>query len=174
MNLDQIKNYFEFHKDFPAKGVNFTDVGSILKNGIVYKEFIDLFTDKITEKFEFDKIVALESRGFLFGCPIAYKLQKSIVMVRKKGKLPGRVISIDSSKEYGKDILEIQEDSISKGEKILILDDILATGGTARASIDLVEKLGGIVIGLAFVGEIKGLPNYELFKGYQTYSVFEF
>ena len=174
MNIEEMKKYFEYHKDFPIAGVNFVDVGSILKDGNIFNQFIDEFAVKISEKFEFDKIVVLESRGFLFGCPLAYKLKKGVAMVRKKGKLPGKIISLDSTKEYGKDILEIQEASIIKGERVLIVDDVLATGGTAKASIELVERLGGNVVGLAFVGQITGLPNYDLFDGYEIYNVFDF
>lgn len=174
MEINKLKNTFEYHMNFPKKGVNFVDVGSVLRDGKTYKELIDLMIEKIKDNFEFDKIVAFESRGFLFGCPIAYEMEKGFAMLRKTGKLPGEVVCQCSIKEYGEEILEIQKKAINPGEKILLIDDVLATGGTAQSAIKLIENLGGVVAGLCFVGEIPILKGSKLIKGYEKISIFEF
>ena len=154
MNLE---NKLKVIPDFPKKGVNFLDISPLLLNSELFRQLIfDL--GQRAEKFDFDKIVAVESRGFVLGSPLAFHLNKGFVMIRKKGKLPGETISQTYDLEYGTDSIEMGSEIIKKDEKILVLDDILATGGTAKAACELVEKTGGCItaclffIELAFLG----------------------
>lgn len=159
--------------DFPQPGILFRDITTLLKDGKAFKTAIDLLYKKYKNQ-KIDKILAVESRGFVLGSVLAYKMGKGIVLVRKKGKLPYKKISATYSLEYGTDTLEIHEDAISPGEKVLVIDDLLATGGTVSAVLDLVKKLKAKVAGLAFVIELVDLKGREKLKGFPVFSLIKF
>ena len=158
--------------DFPVPGIRFIDVTTLLADPQAFRAGIDLLK-KECEKFEFDVVVAPESRGFIIGSALAYAMGKSFAPVRKKGKLPWRTLQGEYKLEYGSDVLEIHQDAVKKGQKALILDDLLATGGTISATIDLVEKLGGVVSAVAFLIELTYIPGRANLtkKGYNVVSV---
>ena len=159
--------------DFPKKGILFRDVTTLIKNKTAFKKSIDLLAKKFKNK-NFDKVVGVEARGFIFGAAVAYKIGAGFVPVRKKGKLPFKTISATYELEYGTDTLEIHQDAISSGEKILIIDDLLATGGTVKAVIELIEKLAGKVAGIGFVIELVDLKGKDKFKEYPVFSLIKF
>ena len=159
--------------DFPKPGILFRDITTLLKDGKAFKIAIDLLYKKYKDR-KIDKVLAVESRGFVLGSVLAYKMGKGIVLVRKKGKLPYKTISATYSLEYGTDTLEIHQDAISPGEKVLVIDDLLATGGTVSAVLDLVKKLKARVAGIAFVIELVDLKGREKLKGYPVYSLVKF
>ena len=161
--------------DFPKKGVLFYDVTTLLKDGKALKYSIDqIYEHYLKEEKKFDKIVSMESRGFIFGSTLAYKFGAGFVLVRKPGKLPAKTISAEFEKEYGKDSFEVHEDAIQKGENVLIVDDLLATGGTVSATIELVEKLGGNVVGCCFLIELTFLGGQEKIKNYDVFSLIQY
>lgn len=164
------KQYITIVEDFPKEGVSFKDITTLMQNGEVYKQAVDKLVS-YTEKKQADVIVGPEARGFVIGCPISYAMGIGFVPVRKKGKLPREVISVDYGLEYGKDSLTIHKDSIKKGQRVVIVDDLLATGGTIEGTIKLVEQLGGEVVGLAFLVELSYLNGKERLKGYDTFSL---
>ena len=170
-----LKKHIRSIQDYPKKGILFRDITTLIKNAEAFK-----FTnDKIIEsskKFEFDKVAAIESRGFVFAATLSYKLQKPFILLRKKNKLPAETHSIEFELEYGKATIEVHKDSISKGEKILIIDDLIATGGTAEAAAKLVKISQGTVAGFIFVINLFDLPGDKLLKekGYKTHSLIEF
>lgn len=146
--------------DFPEPGIDFIDITTVLKDPVLFREAISQMAAAVAD-LDFDLIVGAESRGFIMGAPLAYALDKGFIPVRKPGKLPAKTISADYELEYGKNTLEIHEDSITPGTKVLIVDDLLATGGTARANCELVEELGGIVVGLLFFIELDFLKGKD-------------
>ncbi len=146
--------------DFPKKGIIFRDITTALKRPEIFKEIIDFFVENF-KNTDFDYIVAIESRGFFLAAPIAYLMNKGLIIIRKPGKLPAETISAEYSLEYGTDKLEIHVDSIEPGKKVIIMDDLVATGGTLEASIELVKNLGGIVKKVAFLIELKDLKARE-------------
>ncbi len=154
---------------FPKKGIIFKDITPLLLNPKALAHVIDLWVKEL-KKLKINKVVAMESRGFLFGVPVALRLKAGFVPVRKPGKLPRKTISQSFSLEYGKDKLEMHQDAIKKGDRVLILDDVLATGGTAEAVTKLVEKLGGKVKALAFLIELSFLNGRGKLKGYEIKS----
>lgn len=156
--------------DYPKKGINFVDITPVLADGEALRDLTEKFT-YYTEKLDADIIVGPEARGFLLGTPVAYNLSKGFVPVRKKGKLPAETISESYELEYGTDILEMHKDAIKPGQRVVIVDDLLATGGTVKAIISLIEQLGGIVAGLVFFIELEELKGRELFKDYPVYSI---
>jgi len=172
-NLKYIEQSIRTIPGFPKPGILFRDITTLLKEGKAFKMTIDLLYKKYKGR-EIDKIVAVESRGFILGAALAYKLGKGIILVRKKGKLPYKTISTTYSLEYGTDTLEIHEDAIAPGEKILIIDDLLATGGTVKAVTDLVNQLNGKITAIAFVIELVDLKGREKLKGYPVYSLVKF
>lgn len=151
--------------DFPKKGILFRDVTTAIKQPEIFKEIIDFFIDKFKD-IDFDYIVAMESRGFFLGGPVAYAMGKGLVIVRKPGKLPAETISAEYDLEYGKDTLEIHKDAIEKGKKVIIMDDLIATGGTVNATIELVERLGGKVVLSAFLIELSDLNARKIVPDY--------
>lgn len=160
-----MKNKFKIHLDFPKEGVSFLDISPILANKELRREMKKLLNDSIDSTFfseRVDKVVGIESRGFLFLNSIADERRCGVVLARKPGKLPGKVISVSYGTEYSKDSIEMQVGSISPGDNVIIHDDILATGGTALAVKELVERLGGTVIGFSFIGEIEFLEGRKL------------
>ncbi|MDP4177598.1 MAG: adenine phosphoribosyltransferase [Bacillota bacterium] len=167
MNL---KDKIRVVEDFPKKGISFKDVTTILNDGDAFKYVIDSIIDHLKDK-NIDVIVGPEARGFLFGAPAAYALGISFVPVRKKGKLPAETISLKYDLEYGSDELEIHKDAIKKGQKVAIIDDLLATGGTTASVVKLVEQAGGEVKSLDFVIELTELNGRDKFKDYDVLSL---
>lgn len=159
--------------DFPIKGILFYDITTLLKDPAALKESIDRLTQHYQEAGP-DKVVGIESRGFIFGLPLAYELGAGFVPVRKPGKLPAATLSESYALEYGTNSLEIHVDAIEKGQRVLIVDDLLATGGTAKATCNLVEQLGGTVVGLAFAIELNFLKGREKLKGYEVFSLIQY
>ena len=171
--MKDLKEYVRTIPDFPEKGVMFRDITSVLQDPDGLKLAIDKMQEKI-KNLEFDVVLGAESRGFLFGMPIAYNLNKSFVPVRKKGKLPGETISESYSLEYGQATLEIHKDAIKPGQKVVIIDDLIATGGTLEAIIKLVERLGGEVIRICCLIDLPELGGKEKIKDYKVDSVIAF
>jgi adenine phosphoribosyltransferase len=159
--------------DFPVKGILFYDITTLLKNPAALKESIDQLTDHYRDA-GVDTVVGIESRGFIFGVPLAYQLGTGFVSVRKPGKLPAETIAESYDLEYGTNTLEIHVDAIEKGQRVLVVDDLLATGGTARATCNLVERLEGEVIGLAFVIELDFLNGRDKLKGHKIFSLLKY
>jgi len=160
--------------DFPKKGIDFIDITTVLQNRESLQQSIDEMKKLATELGDFDMIVGPESRGFIFGAPLAYAMNKGFAPIRKKGKLPYKTVSIQYQLEYGTDELEIHEDAIKPGQKVVIVDDLLATGGTTESNVRLVEKLGGKVVGLVFFIELGYLKGREKLAGYEVRSVVKF
>ncbi len=156
--------------DFPQPGILFKDIAPILQNRDGLREAIDAVAAPFRDA-RIDVIVGLESRGFLFGAPIAYNMGLGFVIVRKPGKLPAEKLSIEYQLEYGSNVLEIHRDAITPGQRCLIVDDLLATGGTARAAVSLVEQLGGTVAGLSFLIELGFLHGRDQLRGYDIHTV---
>lgn len=171
--MKRLEEYITSINDFPKKGIIYRDVTSVLedKNGL--KLAIDSMQDLI-KNIDFDVVVAPESRGFIFGMPIAYNLNKGFVPVRKPGKLPREVISQDYELEYGSSTLQIHKDAIKKGDRVVIIDDLIATGGTTQAIVKLVEKLGGKVVLICSLIELVDLKARELLKEYNIKSCVKF
>ena len=170
-----LKKYIRSIPDYPKKGILFRDITTLIKNAEAFKFTNDKIIE-ISKNFEFDKVAAIESRGFVFAATLSYKLQKPFILLRKKNKLPAETHSVEFELEYGKATIEVHKDSISKGEKILIVDDLIATGGTAEAAAKLVEISMGSVAGFIFVINLFDLPGDKLLKdkGYKTHSLIEF
>ncbi|HHT97166.1 MAG TPA: adenine phosphoribosyltransferase [Clostridiales bacterium] len=171
--MKSIKDYIRTIPDFPEPGIMFRDVTSILQD----KDGLKLAIDEIDKKIgdiEFDSIIGPESRGFIFGVPLAYKLNKAFIPVRKKGKLPGKTVSMDYDLEYGQATIEMHKDSIKLGQKIVIVDDLIATGGTIEAIIKLVELLGGEIVKIIFLIELNGLNGRDKLKGYDVESIVQY
>ncbi|MDQ2087546.1 adenine phosphoribosyltransferase [Herbivorax sp. ANBcel31] len=160
--------------NFPKEGVNFIDITTVLQDPEALKKCIDKMKDEIEKFGEFDVIVGPESRGFIFGTPLAYAIGRGFVPIRKKGKLPYKTISVEYQLEYGTDMLEIHIDAISKGQKVIIVDDLLATGGTTESNIKLVEKLGGKVAGIIYFVELEFLNGRKKLEGYNVKSIVQF
>lgn len=170
MNL---KEKIEEYKDFPKKGVLFRDFSPILKD----PSALSYVVDELAKHFhpnDFDLLAGIESRGFLVACALAIRYNKGMVIIRKKGKLPGKTQKISYKIEYGQDVIEMQKNSIEKGQRVLICDDLLATGGTAKASAKLVEKMGGIVAGFAFIMELTELGGMKGISKYNCKSLVKF
>ena len=170
-----LKKYIRSIQDYPKKGILFRDITTLIKNKDAFRDCIDQMS-KILSKVNYDKIAAVESRGFIFASPLSYNLSKPYVLLRKKNKLPAERYSVDFELEYGKATLEIHKDSIKPKEKVFIIDDLIATGGTAEAGAKLVEKSGGIVSGFVFVINLFDLGGKKLLenKGYKTFSLIDF
>lgn len=159
--------------DFPKKGIVFKDITTLLKDAVSFQRMVDLMAHRYVGK-GIDLVVGIEARGFVVGAALAYKLGAGIVIVRKPGKLPYKTYKAEYSLEYGKDALEIHQDAISHGHKILIADDVLATGGTASAVAGLVEKMGGKIIECAFIGEISDLNGRKKLEPHPVFSLMKF
>lgn len=158
--------------DYPKKGVIFRDVTTLLKEGQDFKEAIDKMAEKID--YEIDKVIGIEARGFIVGAPLAYKLSKGFIPIRKPGKLPCEKISVEYDLEYGTDSIEMHIDGIKKGEKVVIVDDLLATGGTSQAAIKLLESLGAEVAGLLFLMELDDINGRQKLKNYRVDSIIHY
>ncbi|MDD7771129.1 adenine phosphoribosyltransferase [Suipraeoptans intestinalis] len=168
--MKPIEAYVKSIPDFPEPGIIFRDVTSVLQDADGLRLAVDLMQEKLAG-IEFDLIVGPESRGFIFGVPIAYNLHKPFIPIRKKGKLPRETVSIQYDLEYGTAELEIHRDAIQKGQRVVIIDDLMATGGTNEAMISLIEGLGGIVVKTVFLMELAGLKGRDRLQGYDVDSV---
>lgn len=167
------KDYIAIVEDFPIKGISFKDITPLLQNGEAFKAVTSNLAD-YAKKVGANVIVGPESRGFIFGCPVATKLGIGFVPIRKPGKLPREVVEKEYSLEYGTNTLAMHKDAIKPGDKVLIIDDLLATGGTINAAISLIESLGGEVVGCAFLVELTGLNGRKLMGNYDVYSLVEY
>ena len=171
MNLkDELRHVM----DFPTEGIDFIDITTVLGNAEALKKAIDEMIAETRGFGDYAVVVGAESRGFIFGTPIAYAEGKAFVPVRKKGKLPAETISAEYDLEYGTDILEIHADAVKPGQKVVVVDDLLATGGTAKANIELVEKLGGEVVGLLYFIELEFLNGRDKIGDYPVKSILKF
>ncbi|MFQ5825098.1 MAG: adenine phosphoribosyltransferase [bacterium] len=171
--MSGLVNYIRNVPDFPKKGIGFKDITTLCKEGKVFRRAVD----EIANKFDvnnIEKIVGIESRGFIFGSALAYKWNVGLVPIRKPGKLPAETIGQEYQLEYGTDSVEIHKDAILPGEKVLIVDDLLATGGTASATAKLVERLGGKIEGIVFLIELTFLNGREKLKNYDVVSIIKY
>lgn len=171
--MKELKDYVRSIPDFPEKEIIFRDITTVLENPEALKLAIDSMQEKLKD-INFDIVLGAESRGFIFGAPIAYNLNKAFVPVRKKGKLPCETIEESYDLEYGKATLEIHKDSIKPGQRVVIVDDLIATGGTLEAIIKLVERLGGEVVKISCLIELIDLKGREKLKGYNIESSIAF
>ncbi len=171
--MKKVEDFVRSIPDFPEEGIIFRDITTVLQDA----EGLQLAIDGIQEMLkdvDFDVVVGLESRGFIFGVPIAYNMHKAFVPVRKKGKLPCETISMEYDLEYGSAVIEMHKDSIQPGQKVVIIDDLIATGGTVEASAKLIEALGGEVVKICFLLELKGLNGRQKLAGYEVDSVISY
>ncbi|HAJ56559.1 MAG TPA: adenine phosphoribosyltransferase [Candidatus Omnitrophica bacterium] len=168
-----LKKYIRDIPDFPKQGILFRDITTLLKDKKAFKKAIDSLAKAVKGK-KVDYIVAVESRGFIFGAALAYKLGAGFVPVRKKGKLPAETISVTYELEYGTDTLEMHKDAIAPGSKVLIVDDLLATGGTVSAVCQLSEKIKSKIVGIIFLIELCGLKGRDKLKGLPVYSLIQY
>ncbi len=169
----ELEKYIATIKDFPIEGILFRDVTPMLQDAQAFNEVTDLLANYAKEKGA-DIIVGPESRGFIFGCPVATKINAGFVPARKPGKLPRETVSLEYALEYGTNKIELHADSIKPGQKVVIVDDLLATGGTVNAVVELVKSLGGEVVGAAFVIELVDLKGKDALNGVDVYSVFKY
>ncbi|HET7581047.1 MAG TPA: adenine phosphoribosyltransferase [Bacillales bacterium] len=167
------KNYIAIVDDFPSEGISFKDLTPLMQEGEAFQNAIGEMVEYAKDK-EIDIIAGPEARGFIVGCPLSYALGVGFVPVRKEGKLPREVIKTDYGLEYGKNVLTMHKDAIRPGQRVLVVDDLLATGGTAGATIKLVEQLGGVVAGCAFMIELKYLDGRKKVEGYDTFTLMQY
>ena len=168
--MKKLEDYVRSIPDFPEPGIIFRDVTTILQDADGLHLAIDSIMDSLKE-VDFDLVVGPESRGFIFGVPVAYAMKKGFIPVRKNGKLPCETVSMEYDLEYGSAVIEMHKDSIQPGQKVVIIDDLIATGGTIEAIIKLIEQLGGEVVKICFVMELAGLKGREKLAGYDVHSV---
>lgn len=168
--MKKLEDYVVTIPDFPEPGIMFRDITSILEDAEGLNLSIEMLLKEL-EGLEFDVIAGAESRGFIFGMPLAYALHKPFFPIRKKGKLPRETVSVAYALEYGTAEIEIHKDSIKPGQRVVLIDDLMATGGTAKAMVQLVEQLGGIVVKNLFVMELAGLEGRKQLEGYDTASL---
>lgn len=171
--MKKLEDYVLSIPDFPEKGVIFRDITSIIQDKDGIKLAIDMLIDLVKD-LDFDIVAGAESRGFIFGMPVAYALGKGFIPIRKKGKLPREVVSKEYDLEYGKATIEIHKDAVKKGEKVLVVDDLIATGGTIAAAAELIEELGGEVAKIIFVMELEGFHGRDKLKGYDVESLIKY
>ena len=173
LNSDELKKLIREVPDFPKKGILFYDITTLLKDKAGYATLIDVLAERYIGK-GVDLILGMEARGFIFGPALAYRLSAGFVPVRKPGKLPAATERVEYDLEYGSNILEVHKDAIEKGQRVLIVDDLLATGGTAEATAKLATQLGADIAGLAFVVELDFLKGRDKLKPYDVYSVLHY
>ncbi|HTK38544.1 MAG TPA: adenine phosphoribosyltransferase [Pyrinomonadaceae bacterium] len=171
--MDNLKKLIREVPDFPKPGINFYDITTLLKDPTGLKQTIDELASEIDGE-KIDTVIGVESRGFIFATPLAYQLNAGFVPVRKPKKLPAECVSVSYDLEYGQDTLEMHKDAVGEGHRVLIVDDLLATGGTAKAVVNLVEGLGGKVVGLLFVVELNFLHGRDKFNGYEVRSLIKY
>jgi adenine phosphoribosyltransferase len=172
-SISDLKKFIRDFPDFPKPGIIFKDITNLIKNPEYFNIALSQIENSIRD-IEFDFIISPESRGFIFGAPIAYKMNKGFIPARKKGKLPGEVASKSYSLEYGSEIIEIHKDSIKSSQKAIIIDDLLATGGTVKSIIDIIQELGAEIIYIIFLIELKELKGRENLKGYNIDSILKY
>ena len=170
--MNDLKSAIRDIPGFPKAGIIFKDITTLLGDKNKFRQAVDLFAEKFKGR-TIDVVLSVEARGFIFGAALAYKLGAAIAPVRKKGKLPFKTYSVTYELEYGKDTLEIHQDAFKKGDNVLIVDDLLATGGTSKAVIDLVKKMDGHIVGLAYLIELLPLKGREKLKGYEVVSLIQ-
>jgi len=168
-----LKKYIRDVPDFPKKGILFKDITTLIKEPEAFRHTIDRLVEKYKDE-SIDKIVSVEARGYIFGGALAYNLNCGFIPVRKPGKLPGEKVAMDYTLEYGTNTVEIHKDGVQSGDKVLVFDDLLATGGTVHATCKLIEQLGGKIIGCAFLINLKFLPGAEKLKEYPVFSLIEY
>ncbi|MDQ0269860.1 adenine phosphoribosyltransferase [Cytobacillus purgationiresistens] len=168
-----LKQFVTIVEDWPKPGIKFKDITTLMDNGEAYKYATDQIVDYARDR-EIDLVVGPEARGFIIGCPVAYSLGVGFAPVRKDGKLPRETVKVDYGLEYGKDVLTIHKDAIKPGQRVLITDDLLATGGTIDATIKLVEELGGVVAGIAFLIELSYLGGHDKLDKYDVLTLMKF
>jgi adenine phosphoribosyltransferase len=171
--MDHLRKLIREVPDFPKKGINFYDITTLLKDAEGLKQTIDALADEFKGE-QIDTVIGVESRGFIFAAPLAYHLGAGFVPVRKPKKLPAEKISVSYDLEYGQDTLEMHKDAVGMGHRVLIVDDLLATGGTAKAVVDLVEKMDGKIVGLLFLVELDFLGGRKKFEGYDVRSLIRY
>jgi len=159
--------------DFPEEGILFRDITTVLRDPQALTASIEAICESLKDE-EFDLVVGPESRGFIFGVPVAYKLNKGFIPIRKAGKLPAEVLSKSYSLEYGQATIEMHKDAIKKGQKVVIIDDLLATGGTCKAMCELIEEAGGIVSVMSFFIELEDLKGRDILEGYNIKSIVKY
>lgn len=167
------KDYIKIVEDFPKEGIRFKDITPLMQDGEAYRVAVDEIAVYVKDKHA-DVIVGPEARGFIVGCPVAYSLGLGFVPVRKNGKLPREVIRVDYGLEYGEDALTLHKDAIYPGQRVVIMDDLLATGGTIEATIKLVEQLGGLVVGIAFMIELTYLNGRDKLEKYDIFTLTQY
>lgn len=167
--MEELMKMIRLVPDFPKKGILFRDITPVLLDGNIFRKVIEMLKKEIP--MGVTKIAAIESRGFIFGAVIAYELGIGFVPIRKSGKLPWKKIKMEYDLEYGTDTIEIHEDAIKNGEKVVLIDDVIATGGTALASAKLIEKCGGVVEKIIFLIELEGLNGREKLKEYNVFAL---
>jgi adenine phosphoribosyltransferase len=167
------KKFVTIVPDWPKEGIQFKDITTLMDNGEAYKSATDEIV-KFAKERKIDLVVGPEARGFIIGCPVAYALEVGFAPVRKEGKLPREVVKVEYGLEYGKDVLTMHKDAIKPGQRVLITDDLLATGGTIDATIKLVEQLGGVVAGIAFLIELSYLDGREKLNGYDVLTLMQY
>lgn len=165
-------DYIRNIPDFPKEGILFKDITPLLKDRDAFKSAIDAMAEEYKD-VEIDYVVGIEARGFIIGTPLSYALDKGFIPIRKPGKLPDDKLTASYDLEYGSNELEIHKDAIDEGDKILLVDDLLATGGTTKASVDLIEKLGGDIVGIAFLLELLDLNGREKIEGYDIFTLLQ-
>jgi adenine phosphoribosyltransferase len=171
--MDEIKSLIRAIPDFPKKGIEFRDLTTLFLDGPGFGRVVDMLAEKHAEE-QFDMIAGVESRGFIIGAPLAVNMGKGFVTIRKPGKLPGDTVSVEYELEYGVDRLEVHKDSLEKGNRVLIVDDLLATGGTMEAACRLVEQIGGEIVGCSFVVELPDLKGRDKLTRYPVNSLIQF
>ncbi|ASF40012.1 adenine phosphoribosyltransferase [Halobacillus alkaliphilus] len=167
------KEHIAIVENWPKEGIQFKDITPLMDNGPAFKSAVDDIVDYAKDK-EIDIVVGPEARGFIVGCPVSYALEIGFAPVRKEGKLPRETIKVDYGLEYGSDILTIHKDAIKPGQRVMIVDDLLATGGTIEATINLVEQLGGVVAGCAFLIELTYLDGRSKLDGYDVLTLMQY
>ncbi len=172
--MDDLKSYIREVPDFPKPGINFYDITTLLKDPHSLRMTVDRFAWMFTRRPPVDKVVGIESRGFMFGPSLAYSLNAGFVPVRKPGKLPAAVVTQSYDLEYGRDRIEMHADAVSAGERVLIVDDVIATGGTALATAQMVQSLGAEVIALGFIIELTFLPGRDRLAGFEVESLIRY
>src|SRR6185369_16878420 len=171
--MENLRQLIREVPDFPKPGINFYDITTLLLDPAGLKNTIDALRAEVDSE-KIDTVIGVESRGFIFATPLAYQLGAGFIPVRKPKKLPAETVSVSYDLEYGQDTLEMHKDAVGEGHRVLIVDDLLATGGTARAVVDLVEGLGGTVVGLLFVIELDFLEGRKKFNGYNLHSLIRY
>ena len=168
-----LKSKIRVIEDYPAEGISFKDITTLLRDKDAFKETIDQHEEKLKD-YEFDYIAGIESRGLIFGAPLADRLSKGFIPIRKPGKLPGEIEKVSYELEYGSNELEMHKDAVEEGERVVILDDLIATGGSAKAAAKLVEAVGGKVVCFEFLIELTGLKGRDYLKDYDVISLIEY